>query len=263
MNEKDKTVEFSPVKDVNKERVSRNASDVYSSARKNSYGKAPQNKSDDNNGLIYFAIFLTVALIIAIVVGIIIITNTNSMDKGNEPQENIVIPVEDDIPEVEPEEEPVKEENDYNIIFYGETVKKSGNNYTVAADLYDASLKRVGSRKITITPDTVIRESGKRMSAEGFVYTIESLTGEMISVEGKIREKDNVALTLSYDGSFREEMEEPEESEEPEEIVEEEIPKEESTTPPPEQGGETEPPKTQEPSAGEEQPPQETIAEQN
>ena len=47
--------------------------------------------------------------------GIIIITNTNSMDKGNEPQENIVIPVDDDIPEVEPEEEPVKAENDYNI----------------------------------------------------------------------------------------------------------------------------------------------------
>lgn len=217
MNERDRTVEFNPVKDVDRERVNRNSSDVYSSARKNSYSQErPRKKSNDNKGLIYLAIFLTVALIIAIVVGIIVITNTNSINNENEPDENIVAPIEEE--ETEEEEEIINAENDYNIIFYGETVTQKGNNYTIAADLYDEGLNKVGSRKITITPETVIKESGKRMSAEGFVYTIESLTGEMISVEGKIREEDSVALTLSYDGSFREEMQEEEEPEE--EIIE-------------------------------------------
>ena len=215
MNEKDKTIEFNPVKDVNKEIINRNSSDVYSSARKNSYAQKPRKKSNDNKGLIYLAIFLTVALIIAIVAGIFIITGTNSINNENEPNENIVLPIEPEEPE---EEEIINEENIYNIIFYGETVKKVSEGYTIAADLYDDNLNKVGTRKITITPETVIKESGQRMSAEGFVYTIESLTGEMISVEGKIREKDSVALTLSYDGSFREEMQEPEEPEE--EIIE-------------------------------------------
>ena len=226
MNERDKTVEFNPIKDVDKEKISRSSSDVYSSRRKNSYEHNPRNQENDNNGLIYFAIILTIALIIAIVVGIIIISNSNSIKNEPDVEENIVIPLEEE----QEEENDVKEENIYNIIFYGETVKKSGNNYSVAADLYDENLKRVGSRKIIITPDTVIKESGKRMSAEGFVYTIESFFGETISVEGKIREKDNVALTLSYDGSFREEIEE---NTQEEEVMVEETP--EDPLPPVEQ----------------------------
>lgn len=252
MNEKDKTVEFNPVKEVNKERINRSSSDVYSSARSNSYGQRPRKKSNDSKGLIYIAIFLTVALIVAIVAGIIVISSTNSLNNEKEPEENIVFPVEDE--EEEPEEEIVNEENIYNIIFYGETVKKTGDGYTIAADLYDSNLNKVGTRKIKITSETVIKESGERMSAEGFVYTIESLTGEMISVEGKIREEDSLALTLSYDGSFREEMQEPEEQ--PEEVPEEENP--EITEPQPPQDN----PEPENPPA-EQQNPTEEVPTQN
>lgn len=205
MDKNDKTMEFSPLKDERKEKINRDYDSVYSSARKSSYDnkKNYSDKSSDSKGLVYAVIALLVALIIAIVVGVIIIKGTNkeNPDIIDEP-----IITEEEIEEEEEEEEPVKEEGTYNIIFYGETVKKTADGYEIAADMYDESFEKVGSRKIKITQETVIRESGKRMTAEGFVYTVESLTGEMISIEGKIREKDNFAILLSYDGSFREEM---------------------------------------------------------
>lgn len=253
MNDRDKTVEFNPVTETNKEKVNRNTADVYSSARKNSYEQRPRRKSNDNKGLIYLAIFLTIALIVAIVVGIFVITNTNSLNNETDSEENISVPVEEE--KEEEEEEIVNEENIYNIIFYGETVKKQGDVYTIAADLYDDNLDKVGSRKIMINSETVIKESGKRMSAEGFVYIIESLTGEMISVEGKIREADSLALTLSYDGSFREEMQQTEEEAEGEVI--------EGETPPstePENNPPTETPENQENPQEETQVPEETPA---
>lgn len=213
MDKNDKTMEFSPLNDERKEKINRNYDSVYNNARKSSYEnkKNYSDKSSDSKGLVYAVIALLVALIIAVVVGVIIIKGPGKQtpDIIDEP-----IIMEEEIEEEE-EEEPIKEEGKYNIIFYGETVKKTSDGYEIAADMYDESFEKVGSRKIKITDETVIRESGKRMTAEGFVYTIESLTGEMISIEGKIREKDNFAILLSYDGSFREEMtvETPEENE--------------------------------------------------
>ena len=51
------------------------------------------------------------------------------------------------------------------------------------------------------------------------------MAGEGIIFEGKIRESDNVLLSVSYEGSFREEAEEPSEEETPEEEI---LPEEEA-----------------------------------
>lgn len=205
-------MEFSPLKDERKEKINRDYDSVYNNARKSAYEnkKNYSDKSSDSKGLVYAVIALLVALIIAVAVGVVIIKGT---EKQNPDIIDEPIVMEEEIEEEE--EETIKEEGTYNIIFYGETVKKTSDGYEIAADMYDENFEKTGSRKIKITDETVIRESGKRMTAEGFVYTIESLTGEMISIEGKIREKDNFAILLSYDGSFREEMtvEIPEENE--------------------------------------------------
>ena len=69
---------------------------------------------------------------------------------------------------------------------------------SILADIYEDGTT-TDHRKIFIDQSTKIYEDGERMSAEGFIYTIESLAGEKIIVESEIRDKDGYAISLRYD----------------------------------------------------------------
>lgn len=224
-NDKSKTVEFRPIKE-NKQQVNRKENDVYSSARK--AGVYEEKDEGQSRGLIYIAIVLAVLLIVAIAAGVIILSAGNQRGEELNPDmpDNIVAEQEE-IPEEEKEVI-----TSCQIVFYGDSVIKKEDGYTILADLYDSSFNKIDNRKLVINDETNIRENGKRLSAEGLIYAVESMAGEGIVFEGKIRENDNVVLKLSYEGSFREEAEEeiPPEEENPEEVVPEgETPKEEET----------------------------------
>lgn len=224
-NDKSKTVEFRPIKEK-KQQVNRKENDVYSNARKSKvYEEAEETQ---NKSLIILAIVLAVLLIVAIIAGVIILGRGNNGLEEKLPTEDI-IDIEEEIPEEEEEKEVITE---CQIVFYGDSVIKKENGYTILADLYDGEFKKIDNRKLVINSETQIRENGKRLSAEGLIYAVESMAGEGIVFDGKIRESDNVVLKLSYEGSFREEAEEapPEEEEETTENApsEEEIPEEEN-----------------------------------
>lgn len=210
-NDKSKTVEFRPIKEK-KQQVNRRENDVYSNARKSKvYEEAEETQ---NKSLIILAIVLAVLLIVAIIAGVIILGRGNNGSEEKLPTEDI-IDIEEEIPEEEKEKEVITE---CQIVFYGDSVIKKENGYTILADLYDGEFKKIDNRKLVISDETQIRENGKRLSAEGLIYAVESMAGEEIVFDGKIRESDNVVLKLSYEGSFREEAEEepPVEEENPE-----------------------------------------------
>lgn len=222
-NDKSKTVEFRPIKET-KQQVNRKENDVYSTARKS---KVYEERGEtQNKSLIYLAIVLAVLLIVAIIAGVIILGRGNKSSDENVPAEDIIEALEE-LPEEEEEKEVILE---CQVVFYGDSVIKKENGYTILADMYDSEFKKIDNRKLVINSETQIRENGKRLSAEGLVYAVESMAGEGIVFDGQIRESDNVVLKLSYEGSFREEAEEepPEEEETPENTPpEEEIPEEE------------------------------------
>lgn len=204
-NDKDQTIEFRPVKEE-KEYVSRENGSVYNEGRKERNVRRESEKS--NRPLIYLALVLAILLVIAIAVGIIILNKDNAV-KNNEPLE-----MEPPVIEIEEEEEVSKEEvkiNYYNVVFYGDSVIKTQDGYSVLADLYDDSFNKKDNRKLYITEETDIRENGNRLSASGLVYAIESMAGEGVVFEAKIRENDNMVVSVYYDGSFKEEMNPPEE----------------------------------------------------
>ena len=222
-NDKSKTVEFRPVKEK-KQQVNRKENDVYSSARKSKvYEEAEETQ---NKSLIILAIVLAVLLIVAIIAGVIILGRGNNSSEEKLPTEDI-IDIQEEIPEEEEEKEVI---TGCQVVFYGDSVIKKSDGYTILADLYDSEFKKIDNRKLVINNETQIRENGKRLSAEGLIYAVESMAGEGIVFDGQIRESDNVVLKLSYEGSFREEVEEepPAEEETPENNpTEEEIPEEE------------------------------------
>lgn len=202
-NDKSETVEFRPIKEE-KQHINRSEEDVYSSARRNVRYDEKENGSSDRK-LIYIAVILAVLLIIAIAAGVFI------LKAGKPAQEQNELPVEENnlITENAPEEEAPEKEviSSYNIVFYGDSVIKKNGVYTILADLYNSSFEKEDNRKLVINGDTDIRENGKRLSAEGLVYAVERMAGEGVVFEGKIRESDNVVISISYDGSFREEIE--------------------------------------------------------
>ncbi len=220
-NDKSKTVEFRPIKEK-KQQVNRKENDVYSNARKSKvYVEAEETQ---NKSLIILAIVLAVLLIVAIIAGVIILGRGNNSPEENIPTEDI-IDVQEEIPEEEKEVITACQ-----IVFYGDSVIKKESGYTILADLYDSEFKKIDNRKLVISGETQIRENGKRLSAEGLIYAVESMAGEGIIFDGQIRESDNVVLKLSYEGSFREEaQEEPPAEEAPpeEEPAEGETPDEE------------------------------------
>lgn len=225
-NDKSKTVEFRPVKE-NKQQVNRKENDVYSSARKSKVYE--ETEETQNKSLIILAIVLAVLLIVAIIAGVIILGRGNNSSEEKLPTEDI-IDIQEEIPEEEDEKEVI---TSCQVVFYGDSVIKKSDGYTILADLYDSDFKKIDNRKLVINGETQIRENGKRLSAEGLVYAIESMAGEGIVFDGQIRESDNVVLKLSYEGSFREEAEEetvPEE-ENPEQLPPEEEPPAEEEEP--------------------------------
>ena len=224
-NDKSQTLEFKPVREE-KERVDRSSEDVYSSKRRNeSYKQEP--KGSDKK-LVIIAIVLSVLLIIAIIAGAIIISSENKKVENDPP---VAVLEEEEIPEEEPEPE-----KDiilvYNIVFYGESVMEKDGQYTIFADLLNNAFEKEDNRKLIINDETDIRENGKRISKDGLVYLIESMVGEQIVFEGEIRDKDNVLLSVSFDGSFREELNQQEETEEENEETPKEEKPEENQLPP-------------------------------
>ena len=216
-NDKSQTLEFKPVKEE-KVRVERSNDDVFSNPRKNDNYR--EQKRGNDKKLVITAIILALLLVVAIIAAAVII----SSDKR---EIEDVSPIE--MEEIIPDEEEEMEENlilVYDIVFYGDSVIKKDGKYTVFADLYNKSFEKEDNRKLVISDETDIRENGKRITAEGLVYLIENMTGEQIVFEGEIRDKDNVLLSVSFDGSFREELNE----ESAEEIIEE-TPENESDIP--------------------------------
>ena len=205
-NDKSQTLEFKTVKEE-KVRLDRSSEDVYSSRRRNDSYREETKRSDKK--LVIVAVILSVLLIIAIISGAIIISSGNKKAEENLPavKPEEIMPEE----EAEPEKDIVLV---YNIVFYGESVIEKDGQYTIFADLLNNSFEKEDNRKLIINDETDIRENGKRISSEGLVYLIESMVGEQIVFEGEIRDKDNVLLSVSFDGSFREELKGEEEQEE-------------------------------------------------
>lgn len=237
-NDKSETFEFKPVREE-KPQINRRENDVYSSARKSvEYDK---NEEGTNRTLVYVAIVLAVLLIVAIVAGIFILKSGNNAENQIPEQENIIVS------EKEEEENLPEEEKEIivecSMIFYADSVIKKNGEYTVLADLYDKDFYKFDNRKLIITNDTLIKEDGKRLSMDALMYLVESMAGEGIVFQGEIREEDNVVLSISFDGSFRQEMEEKPQEPEEEPILPGEDP---GTEEEPEmgetQGGETQPP---------------------
>lgn len=238
-NDKSKTLQFNPLKEE-KKHLNRAEGDLYSAKRKNNANIREEKEDKSGKILIYMAIILAVMLIAAVTVGIMILSKDNKKAEENPSEIESIIEEEEILPEEEEKEEEVI--SSYDIVFYGDSVIKKEDYYSVLADLYDSSFNKKDNRKLIINEETDIRENGKRLSAEGLIYAIESMAGEGIIFEGKIRESDNVLLSVSYEGSFREEAEEPSEEETQKEEI---IPEEEAP-----ENNEEEPHENTEPSEG-------------
>lgn len=240
---KEKTVKFDPITEetIRKAEINRRNDDIYSERRKAS---EVYKEKESSNGLLYVAIVLAFIIVILLFVGVFMLGRNFSRETVPEQIENeqntLDVIKEEEKEEEVPEEEPViEEEKDVilknDVVFYGDSVSKKNSGYSILADIYDEEFHKTGHRKIFIDDDTKIYENGKRMSAAGFVYTIESLAGEMIVVQSEIRDKDGYALTLKYDAVFEEEepvleeeeiLEIPEEEKTEEEVLEENKPEE-------------------------------------
>ena len=217
---KDKTVKFEPVTEesIKKEELRRKSDDVYSEKRHS----AVHEEEGRSNSLLYVAIALAVIIIIVLVAGIFVIGRINT---GEIPEENITkeeLQEEKEEEALETEQEEKEETIICDIVFYGDSVIEKNSGYSILADIYDDG-KKTDHRKILIDQSTKIYEDGERMSAEGFIYTIESLAGEMIIVESEIRDEDGYAISLRYDLGLDEITSEEDPSEEniEEEITEE------------------------------------------
>lgn len=250
-NEKSKTVEFKPVRDdepySEKQPVSRTENDRYSEARRavsaddeyDDYGDESDEEKGGSKKLVGVAIALGITLVAIIVAGIIIINNGGI---GNNPQ-NKNIP-EESIPQIDEEapekdnsaDETKKEEKNKtvkcSVVFYGDSVVNRGDYYYIKADMYDSKFERTESRKILINSSSVIKENGKRITPDALAYIVEQFSGEMIIFDGEIREDDGFAVSLSFSGSFKEEMkDETENTPQEEEKTDDSTEKETESTP--------------------------------
>lgn len=221
-NDKSDTFEFDPIKD-NKPRVNRGGSDPYSNARQNSVRE--EDGDGPNYTLVYVALILAILLIVVVIAGILIMGREPGKTPPPQNQEEILV---NDDEQEQTQEEDVDITLLCTVTFYSDSVAKQGEKYTVHADLYDGELYKFGSRKLTISDETDIREKGgKRVTKEAFVSLIENMAGESLAFSAEIREKDNLILSVTFDGSIVQEeppVEEPPTEEEP--PIEEEPPEE-------------------------------------
>lgn len=212
-NDKSETFEFKPMREE-KPQLNRRENDVYSSAR-----RSVQHKKEDegnNRTLVYVAIILAVLLIASLIAGIFILKSGKNEENTPPVEENLIIGEDEEEEEPEENKEIVVE---CSMIFYADSVIKKNGEYTVLADLYDKNFYKFDNRKLVITKDTLIKEDGKRLSMDALIYLVESMAGEGIVFEGEIRDEDNVVLSISFDGSFREEIEEEPQTPEEEPIL--------------------------------------------
>ncbi|MEE0867053.1 MAG: hypothetical protein UIL37_01970 [Clostridia bacterium] len=226
-DEKSKTLKFTPANSSQKENLDRDGKDIYSSARKTpSYSfDDPEEDSSSDKKLVYTLIILTVVVAIVIAAGIFIIKGAGTKKPQEEaPTDNEV--QEETLKEEDKEETEEEKVNYYSLVFYGDSIINKGDYYTILADFYDASMKKVDNRKVIVNSETVIRENGKRITPEGLVYVVEGLAGEGIVFDCEIRESDNFAVKISYEGEFKAEL-----GEEPEPDLTEENPVDDKETP--------------------------------
>lgn len=221
MNDKDNTFIFKPDEIEileDKPHVDRSPRDEYSRARITKARKEEEKPSI----LPYVAVGLAVVLLITVVLGVLVLRGDISFRKETEdPPIPPVIEVEE---EEEPEEEVVETTQKWEITFDPDGVyhMESGNGYAVFADWYDASGKKVNSRKkVYITSETDIRDNGKRISADAFIYIIKNQGGSSVFFQSEVETESDKIISITYDSRGFEE-EEPEEL--PEETEGEEAP---------------------------------------
>lgn len=227
MNDKDNTFIFKPDEIEileDKPHIDRSPRDEYSRARRT---KAHQEEKPSI--LPYVAVGLAVVLLITVIIGVLMLRGDISFRKETEePPAPPVIEVEE---EEKMEEEEVQTTQKWEITFDPDGVyhMESGNGYAVFADWYDASGKKVNSRKkVYITSETDIRDNGKRISADAFIYIIKNQGGSSVFFQSEVETESDKIISITYDSRGFEE-EEPEEI--PEETEGEENPKVPETTP--------------------------------
>lgn len=214
MNDKDNTFIFKPDEiEVleDKPHIDRSPRDEYSRARITKARKEEEKPSI----LPYVAVGLAVVLLITVILGVLVLRGDISFRK--ETEELPIPPVVQVEEEEEPEEEIVETTQKWEITFDPDGVyhMESGNGYAVFADWYDASGKKVNSRKkVYITSETDIRDNGKRISADAFIYIIKNQGGSSVFFQSEVEMESDKILSITYDSRGFEE-------EEPEEIPEE------------------------------------------
>ena len=222
-NDKSDTIKFEPVK---REMQKRSENDRYSEKR----SLPPETEEyDDNTGssdknLKLAVVGLTAIIIVVILAGIFIIGGFERRSKTEDIPEEITDEI---IIEEEENEEITDDPEEFDIVFYGESIKNRDGRVEIKADLYDGDFNKVDTKKIIINSSTKIRENGKRITPEGLCYIVESFTGDMIIFKGLIRD-DGYAESLSFDGSFKEEIQEETEEKQDPEKEEEPVEKEET-----------------------------------
>ena len=232
MNDKDNTFIFKPDEIEileDKPHIDRSPRDEYSRARITKARKEEEKPSI----LPYVAVGLAVVLLITVILGVLVLRGDISFRKETEdPPTPPVIEVEE---EEEPEEEVVETTQKWEITFDPDGVyhMESGNGYAVFADWYDASGKKVNSRKkVYITEETDIRDNGKRISADAFIYIIKNQGGSSVFFQSEVETESDKILSITYDSRGFEEEEPEELPEEPEvEIPPTETPEAHETTP--------------------------------
>ena len=211
MNDKDNTFIFKPDEIEileDKPHIDRSPRDEYSRARITKARKEEEKPSI----LPYVAVGLAVVLLITVIMGVLVLRGDISFRKETEePPTPPVIEVEE---EEEPEEE-VQPTQKWEITFDPEGIyhMESGNGYVVFADWYDASGKKVNSRKkVYITSETDIRDNGKRISADAFIYIIKNQGGSSVFFQSEVETESDKILSITYDSrGFAEEEPEIEE----------------------------------------------------
>ncbi len=240
MNDKDNTFIFKPEEIEileDKPHIERSPRDEYSRAR---ITKARE-EQEKPSVLPYVAVGLAVVLLITVIIGVLMLRgDINFRKETEEPPVPPVVEVEE---EEEPEEEVAETSQKWEITFDPNGIyhMESGNGYAVFADWYDVSGKKINSRKkVYITEETDIRDNGKRISADAFIYIIKNQGGSSVFFQSEVETESDKVLSITYDSrGFEEEVPEEIPEETQGEEVSEEIPEAPETTP--EKEPETEP----------------------
>lgn len=203
-NDKSKTMEFTPVH-KEKPQIERTENNIYSQARRSNV-KYEKKQDRSTRVLAYTALILSILVIVAVVTTVIVLNMERFKNTPNLSPEDEVIT---ENVAGEEEEENLPEEiriNLYSVVFYGDSVVETADGYSILADLYDGTMTQKENRKLFITRETDIRQSGQRLSAQALIYAIDRMAGEGVVFDVNVRENDNVAVAISYEGSLEEEV---------------------------------------------------------